>query len=142
MTDKPQANKPSIDQFIHCYLLNGRNGLQAAIDAGYSEKTAAAQASRLLTTVKVKEALAKAQKVEQTAFIWDKAKKLGILQEIVTKSMRSTVDPQGNERMESSASAVSAIKEHNLMQGDNAATEIEVTTPTAIEFRVVGKRAG
>lgn len=122
-------NKPSIEKFIHCYLLNGLNGTQAAIDAGYSVKTAAAQGSRLLTTVKVKEAVAKAQKVEQTAFIWSKAKKLETLQDIITKSMRPTVDPQGNERMESSASAVAAIKEHNIMQGDNAAvlTEVKVS---------------
>ena len=123
------TDKPSIDKFIHCYLLNGLNGTQAAIDAGYSVKTAAALGSRLLTTVKVKEALAKAQKVEQTAFIWSKAKKLQTLQDIITKSMRPTIDPQGNERMEASSSAVAAIKEHNIMQGDNAAvlTEIKVS---------------
>jgi len=128
--DKPH---PSIDKFIHFYLLNGQNGLQAAIDAGYSEKTAAVQASRLLTTVKVKEALEKAKKVEQTAFIWSKAKKLETLQDIITKSMRPIVDPQGNERMEGSSAAVAAIKEHNLMQGDNAATVTEVKVSKTLD---------
>jgi phage terminase small subunit len=121
---KPTKKKPSIDLFIKFYLLNSQNGTQAAIDAGYSEKSASMQASRLLTTDKVKKALAEAQRLETESFIWSKTKKLEMLQNIVTKSLRSIVDQQGNEKMENPASAVTAIKEHNLMQGDNAPTEL------------------
>jgi len=41
--------------FVEAYCCNGFNATQAAITAGYSEKTAESQASRLLTNVKVKE---------------------------------------------------------------------------------------
>lgn len=71
---KPGQNAASTEQrrklFIEAYLLNGENGTQAAIAAGFSEKTAASQASRLLKNVKVQQelnsrrsaALAKVQK--------------------------------------------------------------------------------
>lgn len=39
--------------FVTAYLGNGRNATQAAITAGYSVKSAAAQASRLLKDVKI-----------------------------------------------------------------------------------------
>jgi len=45
--------------FVYNYIENGfKNGRQAAIDAGYSEKTAAVQASRLLTNVKIQKKVA------------------------------------------------------------------------------------
>lgn len=43
--------------FIEAYIENGRNGTKAAIAAGFSEKTAAQQASRLLRDVKVQAAI-------------------------------------------------------------------------------------
>lgn len=43
--------------FIEAYLSNGGNATQAAITAGYSAKTAAQQASRLLRNVQVRTAL-------------------------------------------------------------------------------------
>lgn len=39
--------------FVNAYIANGRNATQAAITAGYSAKTAAAAASRLLKDVKI-----------------------------------------------------------------------------------------
>jgi len=45
--------------FVHEYLID-LNGKQAAIRAGYSEKTAESQASRLLRKVKVKDSIEKA----------------------------------------------------------------------------------
>ncbi len=50
MNSKQQA-------FVEAYCCNGFNATQAAITAGYSEKTAESQASRLLTNVKVKAAV-------------------------------------------------------------------------------------
>jgi len=58
--------------FIFNYIENGfKNGRQAAIDAGYSEKTAAVQASRLLTDVNVQKRIAE-KKIELEAEL-DKA---------------------------------------------------------------------
>lgn len=61
---------PKQAAFVQEYLVD-LNATQAAIKAGYSEKTAAEQASRLLTNVKVQEAVMKgrdklANKVEVT----------------------------------------------------------------------------
>lgn len=50
---------PQQKLFAHEYLID-LNGKQAAIRAGYSEKTAESQASRLLSNVKVKAAVEKA----------------------------------------------------------------------------------
>ena len=45
--------------FVYNYIENGfKNGRQAAIDAGYSERSAAVQASRLLTNVNVQKKIA------------------------------------------------------------------------------------
>ena len=54
-------------RFVEEYLVD-LNGKQAAIRAGYSEKTAEQQASRLLSNVKVEEAIeeAKAERSERT----------------------------------------------------------------------------
>ena len=62
---------PKQEAFIREYLVD-LNGTQAAIRAGYSEKTATEQASRLLTNVKVAESIqknmdARAKKVELSA---------------------------------------------------------------------------
>lgn len=48
-----ERNKPNLEVFIAEYKVD-RNGKRAAIAAGYSPKTAAAQASRLLTDVNVR----------------------------------------------------------------------------------------
>lgn len=67
---KPQAKKTiagtsqaaaarKVAMFIDAYLVNGNNATQAAITAGYSEKTAKSAACRLLTRVDVKDAIGK-----------------------------------------------------------------------------------
>lgn len=58
--------------FVYNYIENGfKNGRQAAIDAGYAEKSAAQEASRLLTDVKVQKKIA-VKKIELEAEL-DKA---------------------------------------------------------------------
>lgn len=59
LTDKQQA-------FIDEYLID-LNATQAAIRAGYSEKTAQEQSSRLLSNVKVQNAIQKAQQKRREA---------------------------------------------------------------------------
>jgi phage terminase small subunit len=44
---------PKQERFVAEYLANGLNATKAAIDAGYSERTAESQGSRLLRNVKV-----------------------------------------------------------------------------------------
>lgn len=58
---KPGQNKAAVasrlSKFIEVYLSNNQNGTDAAISAGFSPRTAASQASRLLRNVKVQEKL-------------------------------------------------------------------------------------
>lgn len=55
---EPKELNPKQDKFCRDYVLNGENGKQAAISAGYSSSTADVQASRLLTHVKVSQRIA------------------------------------------------------------------------------------
>lgn len=125
------------DAFVKAYLLNGGNATQAAIDAGYSKSTARQMGAENLTKPVIKAEIEKHQKKADADFIWSKQEKLKKLQEITDKSMRGVFDQYGNERMENPQAAVSAIKEHNLMQGDNAPTESKETPePLQINFNV------
>lgn len=115
-----KKKKPCIDTFIKAYILTGlNNGRQAAIEAGYSEKTADQQASRLLKTVKVQEAIKEHQKVTMKDFVYDKVAKLKLLQKVMD---RCSIDDE-EKGMINAPAVISAIKEHNLMQGDNAPIE-------------------
>lgn len=55
---------PQQQTFINEYILTG-NATQAAITAGYSEKTAQVQASRLLKHADIKQAIEQAQNEQQ-----------------------------------------------------------------------------
>jgi hypothetical protein len=103
------------DAFVKAYLLNGGNATQAAIDAGYSKKTAQEIGSENLSKPIIKDAIEKHQKKANKVFIWSKEKKLEKLQEVIAKC--SGDDPE--KGMMNAPSVIAAIKEHNLMQGDN-----------------------
>lgn len=47
---KPRELTPRQAQFVSAYIANGGNGVRAAIEAGYAEKSAAGRAHTLLTT--------------------------------------------------------------------------------------------
>lgn len=114
--------KPSPAEFVKQFILTGCNdGTQAAIAAGYSEKTAPQQASRLLKTVKVKQLLEEHKNIELKPFIKSKQEKLTMLQDIAEACMQAD-DEKG---MVNASGAIAAIKEHNVMQGDNAPTQTE-----------------
>jgi len=63
--DTPAEARSSVEQrrilFVESYIANGGNATQAAISAGYSEKTAQEQSSRLLSNVIVSQMIAKRQ---------------------------------------------------------------------------------
>lgn len=58
MSRERGALTPKQERFVHEYLVD-MNATQAAIRAGYSEKTAQEQSSRLLSNVMVSQAIAK-----------------------------------------------------------------------------------
>ena len=77
------ALTPKQAQFVAEYLID-LNATQAAIRSGYSEKTANEQGSRLLTNVKVAEAVAKAQNI--------RSERTEITQDYVLNSIFSTME--------------------------------------------------
>ena len=107
------------DSFVKAYLLNGGNATQAAISAGYSKNTASETGYENLSKPQIKTAIEKHQKKSDESYIWSKADKLKKLEDLISACSRSD-DEKGALN---AAAAISAIKEHNLMQGDNAPTE-------------------
>jgi phage terminase small subunit len=109
------------EAFINAFILTGcKEGTKAAIEAGYSPKTAAQQASRLLKDVKVQQAIQAQKKLATKLFIKTKEQKLLMLEDIA-KACMTADDEKG---MVNAQAAISAIKEHNIMQGDNAPIEV------------------
>ena len=114
---------PKQDAFVKAYLLNGGNATQASIDAGYKPANAKQIGSENLTKLDVKKAIEKHQQEANQVFIWSKEDKLLKLEKIMNSAM--TADPE--KGMINMQSAIAAMKEHNLMQGDNAPTETNNT---------------
>ena len=112
------------DAFVKAYLLNNGNATQAAITAGYSKKTANEIGAENLAKPSIKEAIEKHQKKGEESFIWSKKKKLEMLEKIAEKA--TSDDPE--KGMINMVAAISALKEHNIMQGDNAPIVSEQTT--------------
>jgi phage terminase small subunit len=110
------------DAFVKAYILNP-NAKQAAIAAGYSEKTAEQQGCRLLRNVKVMEAIKEHQLKCESEFICSKNDKLKILENI----MDSCKEPDPRNGVINATAVISAIKEHNAMMGHNAPTESTAT---------------
>ena len=111
------------DAFVKAYLLNGGNATQAAIDAGYSKKTAQVIGAENLLKPIIASSIKEHQKKTDSAFIYNKDKKLKLLQDAMDKCSADDED----KGMLNAPSLIAAIKEHNLMQGDNAPTETSST---------------
>lgn len=79
--------RPQIMLFVTEYIKNGGNGTNAAIAAGYSEKSAYSQASRLLKSVEVQQYLNNTQqsinKDLRMMFAEDAVKAYGVLLEVM-----------------------------------------------------------
>lgn len=124
------------DKFVKAYLLNNGNATQAAITAGYSEKTAQQVGSENLLKLVIKEAIDLHQKKSTEFFAWTKAKKLEVLEKI----MKCAVTEDSEKGMINMPSAIAAMKEHNLMQGDNAPieTNTNLKVSSALADRLTG----
>ena len=124
------------DAFVKAYLLNGGNATQAAISAGYSKNTAAEIGNENLRKPLIKAQIEKHQKKAEKSFIWSKEKKLEMLQAIISNC---SIENSEN-KMNNPASAIAAIKEHNLMQGDNA--PIETSNSIKVEQTLAERLTG
>lgn len=81
-------------RFVDEYLID-LNGKQAAIRAGYSEKTAEVQASRLLSNVKVKEEISKRQLVISAKFELNRETMIKELIEVMNSCKKEGIDGKG-----------------------------------------------
>jgi phage terminase small subunit len=85
--DKMADLRPQIMLFITEYVRNGNNATHAAIAAGYSEKTASSQGSRLLKSVEVQQYLNKTEqslnKDLRLMFAEDAVKAYEVLKEVM-----------------------------------------------------------
>ena len=111
------------DAFVKAYLLNGGNATQAAIDAGYKPDNAAVVGCENLSKLNIKKAIEKHQQEANKVFIWSKETKLLKLEGIITHC----TDKTDEGKMNNPTAAIAALKEHSLMQGDNAPTQIDNT---------------
>jgi phage terminase small subunit len=107
---------------VKAYILN-LNPKQAAIKAGYSEKSAEQEGCRLLRNVKVMEAIKEHQLKCESEFICCKNDKLKILENI----MDSCKEPDHRNGVVNATAVILAVKEHNAMMGHNAPTESTLT---------------
>tara|TARA_R110002020_G_scaffold279104_4_gene494511 strand:+ start:1368 stop:1811 length:444 start_codon:yes stop_codon:yes gene_type:complete len=125
------------DAFVKEYILNGGNATAAAIKAGYKKNSAYSSGNENLTKPVIRDAIQKHRERLEKTHIWNKEKKLELLQKIALGGIRDVVDKDGNMKMENPSASVAAIKEHNLMQGDNAPVqEDEKGQPLNISFEV------
>ena len=106
------------DAFVKSYVLTS-NATQAAIEAGYSEKTARFIGSENLTKPNIAEAIKDHQSKLNSEFAHSKDAKLKILQDV----MDACKVKNSEKGVLNAAAVISAIKEHNLMMGHNAPTE-------------------
>ncbi len=121
---KKTSKLPDSDLLIKNYILNGlTNAKQAAIDAGYSPRSAEQSASRVIRSDKAQKLIAEYKATQLNEYVWTKTVKLKKLEDIVTSAMGEDKE-KGMLNMQS---AIAALKEHNSMQGDNAPSLTETT---------------
>lgn len=123
----PNDLNPRYQRFVDEFVADS-NGTQAAIRAGYSERTAAQQASRLLKNVKIAAAIAEARKTV--------AERLGITAERVLTEyarlaffdIRKAFDDEGRLKSihdldDDTAAAISGIETEDLYEGKGESRE-------------------
>ena len=119
MTDKLKGKQ---DIFVKTFVLT-QNATEAAIAAGYSEKTARSMGCQNLSKPKIAAAIKEHQDKTDTRFVRSKDAKLKILEDV----MDSCADPDSRSGVVNATAVIAAIKEHNAMMGHNAPTETTST---------------
>ena len=133
LTDKQQA-------FVKEYIINGGNGTQAAISAGYSENCAQEIASENLSKPLIKAELEAHREDLQESFKITAETKFNWLKEIVERSMQheQVMDKDGptGEFKFAGGDAIRAINEINKMDGGHAAEKLDINDTTDIAARL------
>lgn len=125
--------------FVAAYLTNGRNATQAAITAGYSEKTAASQASRLLTDAKISRQVAVVMEKAQAASGLTVERTLQEVARLAYFDPRKLFNHDGtmipiHEMDEDTAAAIASLEHDEIMSGDKKVgltKKLKLTSKTA-----------
>lgn len=127
---------PRQSRFVDEYLID-LNATQAAIRAGYSEKTAYSQGQRLLKKAEVQEAIAEAQKRAQKRVQRTMDDVLADLRAVALDAMQKIPDKDGNLLMANHNAAIKAIELEGrhlggftgAQKGDDKPIHIEIVNP-------------
>lgn len=149
MRDK---TKVKYDAFVNAYMLNDNNGAEAAVSAGYSEKSARQTATKLLTNGYICDELTRlkleASKKAVESYSVTLERRLEWLNDIVIMGMEKHADMQGNMKPHSLPASTGAIAELNKMLGttdnesDATALNINFTVSEAVaEVKVTNATA-
>lgn len=114
--------------FCYCYY-ESFNATQAAIKAGYSEKTAAEQGCRLLKKVKVKEFLEKLREAYRTEFLLTQERVMNRHMQIAFSDMRDFITEDGKLRKNYDGTLIKkmTIRSSNYSDGEVAKEDRTVT---------------
>jgi len=117
---KPLSDKE--EKYSQAYILQGGGKVKAYEAAGYSmnmsQASISTQADKIFKKPHVTLRIKELQKLETTVIIKTKQDKLLILEKVMN---RCSVDCE-EKGVLNAAAVTAAIKEHNLMQGDNMPT--------------------
>lgn len=109
------------NEFVKEYLINGNNGTQAAIKAGYPENSARQIADQNLSKLYIKEEIEVRQKqitkVAEKKFTFTVEQRLKMLGDVYNAGMGQYVDAQNNKRYENLATSKGCVQELNVMLG-------------------------
>ncbi|MCG8016300.1 MAG: terminase small subunit [Candidatus Thiodiazotropha sp. 'RUGA'] len=88
--------KPQQQQFVLELLKHNFNATRAAIEAGYSEKSARSKASQLLTIVNIQAAISEQVKAQQERILVDADYLLAVLRDDVQADIADIFEENGN----------------------------------------------
>ena len=126
--------------YSQSYVLSGGKKSKAYEDAGYSMKMSAAkiatEADKIFNRPNVTLRIRELQKGRTETIIKSKEAKLLVLEKVMEKCSKDDEE----KGMINATAVIAAIKEHNLMQGDNAPVETNsnIKVSTSLADRLTG----
>lgn len=130
------TTKAKYDAFVREFHINGNNGTQAAIHAGYSKKTAGRKANQLLKIVYIQDELQRLKDEAVEEYTISVEKRLRWAEQVIEKGLRDQLDAIGNNKAENLQAVNGALGVMNQMLGD-AEDKKEPEKIAKVEIQVV-----
>lgn len=140
---KTEKSKAKYDAFIREYHINGNNAAQAAIFAGYAEKSARQTGQKLLTNTYIQEGLKKLQQEAIKEHGITLEQRLSWLEDVVNAGFKEMKGFKGQSKKNQDLKAViSAITEMNKMLGTTVEEEDVSNQPISrVQIEVISASA-